>query len=109
VTAPAPPCPGCGADVPFNPRYPGRFCETCLRDRATDHAGKRLKFVEDFRAAIGWQREDETSWTPATAVCCLISGHRAMVHAARFGGIVALPAETPALPRLKDQTDLSRP
>jgi hypothetical protein len=109
LTAPAPPCPGCGAAVAFNPRYPGRFCETCLETQATDHAGRRLKFVEDFRAAIGWQREGEPIWTPAAALRCLVARKPAVVHQARFGGIVALPDDSPALPRPSHMTDLSRP
>lgn len=109
MTAPPPPCPGCGSEVPFNPRYPGRFCETCLSDRATDHAGIRLAFVEDMRSAVGWQREGETGWTPAAAVLCLIAGRPAVVHEGRFGGLVALPADDPALPRHPFATDLTRP
>jgi len=109
VTAEPPPCPGCGAAVPFNPRYPGRFCDTCLRDRATDHTGAALAFVEDLRAAIGWQRKGGADWTPAPSVRCLIAGQPAVVHEARFGGIVAVPADSPTLTHQRFETDLTRP
>ncbi|MFN4173167.1 MAG: hypothetical protein ACK4GW_15560 [Pseudorhodobacter sp.] len=109
MTAAPPPCPACGAALPPDPRYPGRFCNDCLTGRATDHAGTPLTFVEDMRAAIGWQKAGDSGWTPAVTIRCLIAGQPATVHAARFGGIVALPADSTAMPRHGQQTDLTRP
>ncbi|MBL4915937.1 hypothetical protein [Szabonella alba] len=107
MTPAAAPCPGCGADVVPNPRYPGRFCDDCLSLRATDGTGARLQLVEDLRAGIGWRREGESGWQAAAIVLCLIAGRPAAVHGARFGGLVALPADSDALPRPRGQTDLT--
>ncbi len=107
MTPAAPPCPGCGAAVSANPRYPGRFCDGCVTQRATDGTGARLQIAEDPRAAIGWRRDGEGDWQAAASVICLIAGRPARVDQARFGGLVALPAESDAMPKGRGQIDLT--
>lgn len=90
---PAHHCPGCGARLKFNPRYPWHFCNAC-RERAADAEGRRLVFGNVSLSgglAWAWADDPEHRDSEVPGVICLIDGRPVIVTEARFGGVVAQP------------------
>lgn len=86
-------CPGCGARLKFNPRYPWHFCSACLA-RATDVDGRRLVFGNVSLSgglAWAWADDPEHRDDEVPGVVCLIDGRPVIISEARFGGVVAEP------------------
>lgn len=87
-------CPGCGSGQRPFARYPWYFCRACT-DSAVDGAGRALVFGNTaVSGGFGWRYADgagDTALTECRGAVCLIRGRPALVHEARFGGIVAEP------------------
>lgn len=92
-------CPGCGAQLAYNARYPWHFCSECL-NLAEDREGRTLKFGNvSASGGLHWHYadEDHASGETCSAVGCLIRGREVLVTEARFGGVVAQPVNREVL------------
>lgn len=86
-------CPGCGAALKHFARYPWHFCNDC-RETACDREGRKLSFGNaSMSGGLSWRYVDDASQRDdlALAVICVINKRPALVHEARFGGVVAEP------------------
>ena len=105
-------CPGCGAALTSNPRYPWYFCNDC-RERAEDCEGRRLVFGNAaVSGGLSWRYADDPARRDdrALRVLCLIAGRPVIVSEARFGGVVAQPLTGDGRPSdLAHTVDLTRP
>ncbi|MCB1470134.1 MAG: hypothetical protein KDK08_24000 [Rhizobiaceae bacterium] len=98
-------CPGCGVRRKLFARYPWYFCTDCLA-LAEDGEGRRLSFsnAEIFGGFV-WRYADDPQLMDdgSTAVICLIRNREAIVHEARFGGIVAEPLNSFSVHLLREE------
>lgn len=95
-------CPGCGKRRTFFARYPWHFCSDCL-ERAVDGEGRALLFGNiSLSGGLRWSYADapEADDRSALHVLCLIDGREVVISEARFGGVVAEPANSATLPAL---------
>jgi hypothetical protein len=101
-------CPGCGAAQKAFPRYPWHFCQGCLQMARTGK-GQALEFANaSLGGGLVWRATGQEEWQDATRVLCLIHDRPALVHEARFGGVVAEPVPELPLTHLHGLVDLRK-
>ena len=98
-------CPACGVRLKLVARYPWYFCTDCLA-LAEDGEGRRLSFSNvGMFGGFKWRYADDPVHIDdgSTAVICLIRKREAIVHEARFGGIVAEPLNSFSIHLLREE------